>query len=261
MEKNIKVLVEEFDEGLIEIEYSLFKFSGGEISVNIDIPPCSHKVVLSAFLKNSDDIMALLLLTDAIKRQGNSYISLELYYCPYARQDRVCNYGESFSLKVFASLINAQEYVEVIMYDPHSDVAPALINNSVVVSVDEIIDEVGFDLIRDIDFLVSPDAGANKKVFKVGQLLEIPAIRADKIRDLKTGQITDTEVYCGDLTGKKVLIIDDIIDGGRTFVELAKKLKEKGAEVELFATYGIFSKGRQVLLDSGISKITTFKEF
>ncbi|MEI8631794.1 phosphoribosyltransferase family protein [Vibrio sp. PP-XX7] len=71
-------------------------------------------------------------------------------------------------------------------------------------------------------------------------------IQAQKLRNLKTGEIIKTEVL-GDVKGKKVLIADDICDGGRTFVELAKVLKSEGAtEISLFVTHGIFSKGFEV---------------
>lgn len=68
----------------------------------------------------------------------------------------------------------------------------------------------------------------------------------NKARNVQTGEITGTEVY-GDVKDKVVLIIDDICDGGRTFIELGKVLKERGAsKVILYVTHGIFSQGKQV---------------
>ena len=203
-----------------KINYRSFIFSGGEVSVKLvqEYP--------SFNMKNSDDIMLLLNLTDAIRRQYGFEIPLHLYlnYCPYARQDRVCDEGEAFGLKVFANLINSLNFEAVHIIDPHSDVAPALINNSWVSPLHDYFDYT----ISDIDYLISPDAGANKKVFKLSQELDIPMIRADKVRDVKTGKILETIVYADDLTGKRVMIIDDICDGGRTFIELAKQLINKG---------------------------------
>ena len=70
---------------------------------------------------------------------------------------------------------------------------------------------------------------------------------ASKIRDTKTGYITETKLQ-GEVRGRDVLIFDDICDGGRTFIELAKSLKAKGAKkISLYITHGIFSKGKDVL--------------
>ena len=92
---------------------------------------------------------------------------------------------------------------------------------------------------------------AYKKVSKAGQVLGKPIIRADKIRDTMTGALSDFEVYIDDLTGKSVLILDDIADGGRSFTELAQKLREKGAnKVTLYVSHGMFTKGVKILLES-----------
>ena len=110
------------------------------------------------------------------------------------------------------------------------------------------------------DYIIVPDAGAEKKLQKVSQLFDIPLIQASKIRDTKTGNIIRTEVYADwqELGNCKVLIIDDICDGGRTFLELAKVLKEKDVEeIELFITHGIFANGLDAMNVAGISKFYT----
>ena len=71
---------------------------------------------------------------------------------------------------------------------------------------------------------------------------------ASKHRDVATGDITSTEIYCNNLHGKNVVIVDDLIDGGRTYIELAKVLKKKNAgRIDLIVTHGIFSKGLATL--------------
>lgn len=245
-----------------KIKYKSFIFSGGEVSVKLAQEyPSFKSIILVAFMKNSDDIMLLLNLTDALRRQYGFEIPLHLHlnYCPYARQDRVCDEGEAFGLKVFANLINNLNFKSVHIIDPHSDVAPALFNNCSSISLDEIFSN-NYST-EGIDYLVSPDAGANKKVFKVSQTCRVPMIRADKVRDITNGKILETIIYADDLTGKRVLILDDICDGGRTFIELAKQLIDKGATVDLYVTYGIFSKGKEVLKEAGINNIYCPYEF
>lgn len=266
MEKNINIYGKDKLNDIYFIRYNLSKFSAGEIHVKLNINDFNPEIELfeiNAFIKSSDDIITLMMITDAIRQKKlNAVIDLILDYCPYSRQDRVCDEGESLSIKVFANLINSMNYNTVQLIDAHSDVAPALINNCTNIKVHEILrDAFDEDLFCETDYLVSPDAGANKKVQECAKLFNKEFIRADKIRDVKTGHITDTVVYADDLTGKTVFIIDDICDGGRTFIELAKKLIEKGAIVNLYVTFGIFSKGKQCLYDAGINEVIVFKEF
>jgi ribose-phosphate pyrophosphokinase len=99
--------------------------------------------------------------------------------------------------------------------------------------------------------LVSPDAGAYKKIFDVAKEFGINRIiTANKVRDIKTGNIIRTEVPTLDQHADlKYVIIDDICDGGRTFVELAKAMKESRptAKIYLIVTHGIFSAGFDTL--------------
>jgi ribose-phosphate pyrophosphokinase len=114
-------------------------------------------------------------------------------------------------------------------------------------------------------YLISPDAGSNKKIFdlakSIGYVGEI--IRCDKIRDISTGNIIETIVYKDDLNGMDCLIVDDICDGGRTFIELSKILKQKNCgKVYLVVTHGIFSAGLDVLKPhfDGIFTTNSYKD-
>lgn len=95
-------------------------------------------------------------------------------------------------------------------------------------------------------FLISPDAGSNKKIFDLAKSINYTGeiIRCDKLRDISTGKIIETIVYKDDLKGRDVIIVDDICDGGNTFIQLAKVLKQKNAgKIYLVVTHGIFSAG------------------
>lgn len=247
-----------------EVKYS--SFSGGErhlcISEILKLKPdFSFDPIrvfkIKAILDSSDSIMDLLLLVDAIRQDSpNRKINVTIPYFPYARQDRVCNKGESFSLKVMANLINSMKLDSVTIYDPHSDVTPALIDNCIIERMCDIIfySDLRQFIHKNKIVLVSPDAGAQKKTIDVSiNMNNCPSafvpnvIQATKTRDTKTGEITSTQVY-GNVKEKNVLIVDDICDGGRTFIELSKVLREKGAnKIYLYVTHGIFSKGMDVL--------------
>ena len=94
--------------------------------------------------------------------------------------------------------------------------------------------------------LVAPHAGANKKINKLFTETQgfANVIKCDKVRDTKTGALSGFEVFADDLGGKPCMIVDDICDGGRTFIGVAEALKQKNAgDIYLFVTHGIFSQG------------------
>jgi ribose-phosphate pyrophosphokinase len=236
----------------------MFLFSGGECQVKILPADISVKTNIIANLYNSNDIMSLLLTVDAVKRANpQTSIELTIPYFPYARQDRVCNEGEALSVRVMADLINNLKCSKVIIIDPHSDVTPALLNNVITVSLADIIAQSSIaKFIKNNNLtLLSPDAGAEKKVRAVAKTLATAGINADflaasKSRDTKTGNITATHIH-GDVRGKNFIILDDICDGGRTFIELAKLLKAQGAgDIYLYVTHGIFSQGLEPLKEN-----------
>ncbi|SRR6266567_3038846 len=229
-----------------------FNFPGGECSVKIP-EICFDRNAITAYLYSSNDIMKLLLTVDAIRRiYPMAKITLIIPYFPYARQDRVCNQGEALSVKIMANLINGLNCDEVIIYDPHSDVTSALINNCHTVDSLKLINgSILFNTIEDDQNLIfiSPDNGAEKKVRNIAKYFNRRMICATKVRDIATGEIIDTHIMLRDHIivnpNQNLLIIDDICDGGRTFIEIAKKLvaqRPKG-NLYLYVTHGIFSKG------------------
>lgn len=237
------------------IAFDNFTFSGGEEHIRF---PTQHihtasKIEIVERLTDSSKLMRLMLSVDALKRMTYESVPIELLipYFPYARQDRVCVEGEALGASVMAQFINNLGFSKVTIWDAHSEVSVALLNRAVNVPQVELVakcDLLEAELVSGNLTLVSPDAGAAKKTLKIAETFnpQIEVIQAHKVRNLKTGQIEATEVQ-GNVSGKNILIADDICDGGRTFVELAKVLKAKGAaEVSLFITHGIFSKGLTV---------------
>lgn len=247
-----------------------FIFNGGEVHTQVDwYVAGSEDIVVHARLHSSDDIMKLCMVKDALDRAypDNDKL-LDMPYVPYARQDRVMEDGEALSIKVFANIINALNFKRVFTLDNHSDVATALIDHCENRSVLSVIEETPLDSLlmeENTNYvLVSPDAGAAKKTLKIAQQYGgLRVINCDKQRDTKTGEITGTYVNWGySMKGMKLLIVDDICDGGRTFIEIAKAVQKfKPASIELLVSHGIFSKGLQPLLDSGISHIYTTDSF
>lgn len=216
------------------------KYPTGEIQVNI-FARRGNEVNLALLEATSDAIMTLLLEADAIRQRGGILDNLFIQFLPYARQDRVCEVGQAFSLKMLAKLINDLNFRKVLILEPHSPVATALINNSVALSFTSYLVNVARKRV-----VVAPDAGAEKRASLVATEFGCKFVQALKHRD-KTGAIVSTQVLCDDLNGEECLIVDDICDGGRTFIELAKVLKQKNAgKIILAVAHGIFSYGTEV---------------
>lgn len=247
----------------------VFLFPGGEVGVKIKVEGFVYRAIkadhhtIIAKLYTANDVMTLVLATDALRRlDPETPLRLFMPYVPYARQDRVCVPGESFSLKAFAALINGLHFAKVTVVDPHSDVVGAVLDNVEIITQLQVVNRYQ-DFIKAVlanrAVFVSPDAGANKKTSELAKYFaHSEYLRADKKRNLETGEIVETVVYADDLTGQTVVIADDICDGGRTFIELTKVLKAKGAiKVILYVTHGIFSKGLEPLTKGGIDEVFT----
>lgn len=235
-------------------------FPGGEscIRVNMNKPVEPHLTLELAF-ENNGDLFDLALLADALRRKFPMHtLKLWMGYVPYARQDRVCNEGESLSIKVVADFINGLYFDAVCIIDPHSDVTPALFNRAIVVPQSKFAERMVLHAFPFDTVIVAPDAGAAKKArefAKVGGYER--CVQAEKVRELSTGKILETRVQCDDVNDMDFLIVDDICDGGRTFIELAKELRKlTSGKIKLFVTHGIFSAGEKVF-DNLIDEVYT----
>ncbi|MDX2027793.1 MAG: ribose-phosphate diphosphokinase [Alphaproteobacteria bacterium] len=227
------------------------QFAGGERNINIGVIETGDSVNVTAYLLNSDDIFDLLLTTDALRRRSADVgIDLTIPYFSYARQDRVCNPGEALSVDVMVRLVNSLNCNTVTVFDPHSQkTMDGLANARAITAADVIAQSPLKDLIKLAALeLVAPDKGAITRTNLVCDALGgLPVHYCTKERDSVSHEITKT-VISGDVQGKSLIIIDDICDGGRTFIQLGKALKEAGAkDVYLYVTHGIFMAGLEIL--------------
>ena len=187
----------------------------------------------------------------------DTYIHLVMPYIPNARMDRVKAADEVFTLKWFTSFINALHLDEVTVFDPHSNVAPALINNIRVVQPDKDIKKA-VSVIDDSNLLLCyPDEGAAKRY---SELMDAEYVFGIKHRDWRTGKIEQLELTTPEkVAGRNVLIVDDICSRGGTFTHTARALKEAGAkDIYLYVSHceNTISKGL-VLTDGLIRHVFT----
>jgi ribose-phosphate pyrophosphokinase len=238
-----------------EVSFESFVFNGGEPHIRIKEFDNKESVHVTHRINSFNDLGLLCIAVDALKRMDVKNIHAVIPYFPAARQDRVMVTGESLSVKVYADIVNGLKLKSVSIFDPHSDVTPALLNNCITIQNTQFISKVT-ELIPSDFILISPDAGASKKIFKLASQLGISNIlECGKKRNLETGQLSGFSVPVEDLNNKSCLIVDDICDGGGTFLGLATELKKKNSgDLFLAVSHGIFSKGYDSL--SGLFKET-----
>lgn len=236
------------------IKFKISKFPDGQQTVDVtpsDVQRFYKDIIqISSRLTSFKDLELIICANQALKNNGAEKISLYVPYFLGARSDRKFQEGGVNYLKqVICPIINSQNFHSVHVLDPHSDVLEACLNNYHKEDNHLLVDDALSYLIKDGEedsvVFVSPDAGAYKKIFDVAKKFGIKnIITATKVRDLVTGNIIRTEVPdLEEMEGKMFVIIDDICDGGRTFVELAKVIKDNthNAKIYLVVTHGIFS--------------------
>lgn len=231
--------------------FEMFQFPGGEYGVKRKKFWEPDIINIFARINSGNDLIKLLTFTDAIRRMKIHIRCVHIPYFPGARQDRVNYIGEPLTSKVYADVINSQKYDEVLITDPHSDVVPSLVNNCSVQQVSGIIRSIVNQY--EYDTILIPDAGATKRMFSyyfpdVEINVRFNFVQCLKKRDTQTGKLSGFQVI-GPIAEKKCLIVDDICDGGGTFIGLAKELSNKSApflkpkKLGLYVTHGIFSRG------------------
>lgn len=173
---------------------------------------------------------------------GGIPMKLVIPYLPGARQDRSNPTGDVlFTARSVAAMINQRGFYEVISVDPHSPVMPKLINNF----VEYPIEEVAQKFWKGYDAIIGPDKGSVERAGRTAQALNKPYVLGSKVRDVSTGRLSGFDVTVE--PGKHYLVVDDICDGGGTFLGLGEKIQEQGAYADLYVTHGIFSKGTDEL--------------
>jgi len=182
---------------------------------------------------------AAMFLIDAMAERGNYIQHLIFPHVMGSRQDRLNPQGDYlFTIKSVAKMINHRDIYKVTVLDPHSDVTSALIDRCEAIPPSRILK--GFW--QGYTGVIAPDAGAAKRAFDVATTLNLEFHQAEKHRDVATGALTGFAAPSIE-KGGAYLVVDDICDGGGTFIGLGEIIKERGAYADLYVTHGIFSKG------------------
>lgn len=231
----------------VQIEFH--NFSAGETFFRINAPEQLSKVSIHWKYDGDHEIFLLMNLCEYLLNHLDvSIIGLVIPYFPHARQDRYTGTGQPFSLKTLIHFLSVLR-CPIATLDIHSPVTKVLLKEQ-----DIELMNVGSDIFAENivepnckdTYLVAPDKGALERVRLWAAALNVPYITCEKVRDPNTGAILRYDAPNVDLTGKRLLIVDDICDGGYTF-KLAAEALDGADRIELFVTHGIFSKGLEAL--------------
>ncbi len=228
------------------------RFSDGEINVTINetVRGCDVFVIQSVSTPVNDNLMELLIIIDALKRASAGCVTAVIPYFGYARQDRKAKARDPISAKLVANLITVAGADRVLTMDLHVPQLEGFFD----IPVNHLFGNPIFaehfkNRIHDMEnyVAVSPDIGSVNRVRRFAQILNIPLAIIDK-RRVAANQSEVLNIV-GRIRGKKVIMVDDIIDTAGTLVNAAKVMKEKGAlEVHACCTHGVLSA-------SAISKV------
>ncbi len=211
-------------------QLAVSRFSDGEFQPNFieSVRGCDVFIVQSTY-PNSDNLMELLMAIDAAKRASANYITAVLPYYGFARQDRKDKPRVSIASKLVADLLSTAGANRVMTMELHAPQIQGFFN----MPVDHLESSIIFvpyikTLNQDNLVIAAPDVGASNRIREVAKLLNLPMVICDKERK-RANEIANMTVI-GDVEGKDVVLIDDIIDTGGTLCKAAAMLTEKGAK-------------------------------
>ena len=225
--------------GDMEVEH----FADGEFSVYYKDSIRGKDVLLvQSTYPSSDNIMELLLMIDAAKRASAHYIAAVIPYFGWARQDRKDKPRVSIGAKLMADLLSTAGVTRLITMDLHADQIQGFFD----VPVDHLYASTVFiDYLRktsDLDrtVMATPDVGGAKRANSYAKFLGVPMVICHKSR-AKANEVAEMTII-GDVTGKDVILVDDIVDTAGTICKAADLMMKNGARsVRAIASHAVLS--------------------
>lgn len=217
-------------------------FSDGEYTVKFDETiRGSHVFLIQSTFPPADNLFELLMMIDAAKRASASKIIAVMPYFGYARQDRKDQPRVAIGAKLVADLLTAAGVDRIVTMDLHADQIQGFFN----IPVDHLYSSTIFaPYIQSLNLqdmvIASPDAGGSKRAHNYAKHFGVPMVICHKYRP-KPNVVGELRVI-GDVKGKNVILMDDMIDTAGTLTAAADKMIEEGAlTVRAFASHGVLS--------------------
>jgi ribose-phosphate pyrophosphokinase len=236
---------------------SIIEFSDGEFEPSFDETVRGADVFLiQSTTPPSDNLMELLLMIDAAKRASAANIIAVMPYFGYARQDKKGKPRVPIGAKLVANLLSAAGVDRIMTMDLHADQIQGFFE----VPVDHLYaSELFIEDITNLNLpnliIASPDMGGSKRANAYAKILNSGVVICYKER--KQANVIGEMKILGDVNGKDVIIIDDMVDTGGTLTKAADLMMESGAtSVRAYCTHGILSgTAYKRLDDSSIAEL------
>lgn len=233
------------------------EFSDGEFQTSYEeTVRGAYVFIIQSTFPPSDNLMELLLMIDAAKRASAYKVVAVMPYYGFARQDRKDKPRVSIAAKLVANLLTASGVDRIMTLDLHADQIQGFFD----VPVDHLYASAIFvpyikNLNLDNLVMAAPDMGGTKRANAYSKFLETPLVICHKSR--KKANIVDELTVIGDVDGKNVIILDDMIDTAGTVTKAADMMIERGAaSVRAFATHAVLSgPAYERINDSKITEI------
>lgn len=228
------------------------QFSDGEIQINIEESVRGYDIYIiqSTSFPVNNHLMELLIMVDACQRASAHTVNVVLPYFGYARQDRTAAPREPITAKLVANMLVKAGVDRVVTLDLHAVQVQGFfdipVDNlfTIPLFADHYIKQglTGSDVV-----VVSPKNSGVKRARNLAEYLVAPIAIIDYAQDDAS---RDQGYIIGDVKGKKAILIDDILNTGKTFSEAAKIVQRDGAtEIYAVSSHGLFVKGAAELLD------------
>ncbi|MBP7343240.1 MAG: ribose-phosphate pyrophosphokinase [Clostridiaceae bacterium] len=233
--------------GVPLLDSKVGRFADGEIQMMINelVRGSDVFIIQSTCPPVNENLMELLIMTDALKRSSSARVTAVMPYFGYARQDRKARARDPISAKLVANLLTTAGVDRILTMDLHAPQIQGFFD----IPVDHLEGSIIFsDMVLDImkgkdksDFiLVAPDMGSVNRIRKMADLTDLSIAIIDK-RRTKANECEIMNVI-GDIKDKTAIIIDDMIDTAGTITKAANTVVDMGAKrVLVYATHGILS--------------------
>jgi ribose-phosphate pyrophosphokinase len=238
------------------------KFSDGELCVDFKETVRGKRVYLLSSPNTSDEIIKLTLAIDAAKRAAASEVIVILPYYPYARQDKKDQDRGPIGAKVMAKILESSGATAIITYELHADQIQGFFEIPVThIEGKTVFAEDISKIANESTVLCAPDAGSGKRLKRMKEQIynfygiDLPIVMMDKTR--KRANEINTMVIIGDVTGKDVIIVDDLIDTAGTLCKAVDVLLDNGAKsVRAYISHPVLSgKAYENIANSNLTSL------
>jgi len=217
-------------------------FSDGEFQVSFEESIRGRRIfIIGSTFPSSDNLMEMLLMIDAAKRASARHITAVIPYFGWARQDRKDKPRVPIAAKLVANLLQAAGATRIITMDLHADQIQGFFEKPVDHLYASTIFLPAIETLKLEDITIaSPDMGGSKRAYAYSKFLESEVVICYKQR--KKANIISHMELIGDVKGRNVIIVDDMVDTAGTLVKAADIMMEKGAKsVRAICTHAVLS--------------------